>query len=553
MQYLFFTKQTLLALCCMVAFSACKMRQKVTTIVYNAHIYTVDKAFTVAEAMAIRDGKLVATGKKEDLLKIYESDDMVDAGGKYIYPGFIDAHAHFYGYGLTLNSINLVGTKSWDECIERVKAFVAEHPVQPGQWITGRGWDQNDWADKSFPEKTELDRLFPNNPILLGRIDGHAAIANQAALDKAAVQPGQQLTGGTIETKDGRLTGILIDNAVDLATAVVAPPTKEQVFAALLKAQNNCFAAGLTTIVDCGLLKKDIDLIDELQKKDSLKIRINAMLTDSSVNYEYYLKAGPYKTPRLHVNAFKLYADGALGSRGACLLHDYADRQGWRGFLLKDKGYYRKVAAQLINTGFQMCTHAIGDSANREILNIYAEVLKGPNDCRWRIEHAQVVNAADFGYFGKYNIVPSVQPTHATSDMYWAADRLGSDAVKGAYAYQQLLAQNKWIPLGTDFPVEDISPFKTFYAAVVRKDDKGFPAGGFQPENALSRADALRGMTCWAAYGSFEEKEKGSLETGKFADFIILDQDLLNCAPENILKTTVLATYINGERLYRKP
>ncbi len=546
-------KYGLPALLCLLTFSACKFRQQVNTIVFNAHIYTVDTGFSTAEAMAIRDGKILVVGKKDDILKDYESDDMVDAGGKYIYPGFIDAHAHFYNYGLTLNSANLAGTTSWVACIDRVKAFVAEHPVQPGQWITGRGWDQNDWTDKAFPDKALLDQLFPNNPVLLGRIDGHAAIANQAALSQAGILPGQQLTGGTIETKNNQCTGILIDNAVDLVSAIIPPPSHTQIAAALRKAEQNCFAAGLTTIVDCGLLKPEIDLIDSLQRADSLRIRINAMLSDSSINYDHYLKTGPYATPRLRVNAFKLYADGALGSRGACLLHDYADRAGWRGFLLKDKAYYRKIAALLINSGFQACTHAIGDSANREILHIYAEVLKGPNNRRWRIEHAQVVNPADFDYFGRYAIVPSVQPTHATSDMYWAADRLGPDAVKGAYAYQQLLAQNKWIPLGTDFPVEDISPFKTFFAAVERKDDKGFPAGGFQPENALSRKDALRGMTTWAAYGSFEEKDKGSLEPGKFADFIILNNDLLTCPPDAILKTVVIATFVDGKRVYRQP
>jgi predicted amidohydrolase YtcJ len=530
--------------------TSCKFRQKADTILYNAKIYTVNTTFDTASAMAIRDGKIISIGSSDEILKTFESDDVINAAGRFVYPGFIDAHAHFYNYGLTLNTVNLVGTDSWEAVVQAVKNFVAEHPVEPGQWITGRGWDQNDWVDKRFPDKSLLDLAFPNNPVLLGRIDGHAAIANQAALDKAGIRAGQQLTGGSIEVLGDQCTGVLIDNAVDLVNAVVPAPAPAQIAKALQKAEQNCFAMGLTTIVDCGLLKPEIDFIDSLQRIDSLSIRINAMLADSSINYDYYLKNGIYTTPRLKVNAFKLYADGALGSRGACLLQDYADRPKWRGFLLKDAGYYRKIAALLINSGFQACTHAIGDSANREILRIYAEVLKGPNDRRWRIEHAQVVNSADFDYFGRYSIVPSVQPTHATSDMYWAADRLGPEAVKGAYAYQQLLAQNKWIPLGTDFPVEDISPFKTFYAAVERKDSKGFPTGGFQPENALSRTDALRGMTCWAAYGSFEENQKGSLEKGKYADFILLDKDLLSCPAADILKTRVLATFLNGKKVY---
>jgi predicted amidohydrolase YtcJ len=548
-----FNKINTAALCLLlIVVSSCKFRQKVDMVVHHAVIYTADNNFSVAEAMAVRDGKVIAVGKNDDIMKEYEADKEENAAGKFIYPGFIDAHAHFYNYGLVLNTVDLVDTKSWEECMERITQFVSVNKIKPGQWVTGRGWDQNDWTVKNYPVKDELDKLFPDNPVLFNRIDGHAAIANQAALTKAGVKPGQQLTGGQVETINNQLTGILVDNAVDLVSATIPAPSKEQQFAALLAAQKNCFAVGLTSVVDCGLLKNDVDVIDELQKSGKLKMRINAMLTDSSINYEYYLKAGPYKTERLNVSSFKVYADGALGSRGACLLHPYADKQGWYGFLLKDKTYYRKIAAQLAASKFQMCTHAIGDSANREILSIYAAVLKGKNDRRWRIEHAQVINPADFHYFGEYNIVPSVQPTHATSDMYWAADRLGPDAVKGAYAFKQLMEQNKWIPLGTDFPVEDISPFKTFFAAVARQDAKGYPAGGYQMENALSRQDALRGMTIWAAKGSFEEKEKGSLEPGKYADFIMLDTDLMQCKPSDILKTQVLMTFINGENGYKK-
>lgn len=546
------TKTRLLAACLLLAATACKFRQKADFIIHHATIYTVNNGFDTAQAMAVRDGKILAIGSNDEVLKSYEADKVEDANGRYIYPGLIDAHAHFYSYGLTLNTVDLTDTQSWQECLERIKRFKDSANLKPGQWLTGRGWDQNDWVVKEFPSKKELDTLLPNNPAMFTRIDGHAAIANQAALNKANIKAGQQLTGGEVETMNNQLTGILIDNAVDLVSAMIPPPNKEQQFASLLAAQKNCFAVGLTTVVDCGLLKNEVDAIDELQKKGDLKMRINAMLTDSSVNYDYYLKAGPYKTERLNVSSFKLYADGALGSRGACLLHGYADKPGWFGFLLKDKNYYRQVAQKLFDAKFQMCTHAIGDSANREILAIYADVLKGKNDLRWRIEHAQVINPADFDKFGQYSIIPSVQPTHATSDMYWAEKRLGPDAVKGAYAWSQLLTQNQWIPLGTDFPVEDISPFKTFYAAVVRQDAKGFPAGGFQIENGLSRQATLRGMTIWAAKGSFEEKEKGSLEVGKYADFVILDKDLMRCIPTDILTTKVLATYVNGELVYTK-
>jgi predicted amidohydrolase YtcJ len=279
-------------------------------------------------------------------------------------------------------------------------------------------------------------------------------------------------------------------------------------------------------------------------------MKIFALLSDSADYYDRWIKKGPYKTDRLHVGGFKLYADGALGSRGACLLDHYADKKDWKGFLLSDQQHFQKIAEKLSNTQFQMCTHAIGDSGNRVILNIYANYLKGTNDKRWRIEHAQVVNENDFLFFKKYNIIPSVQPTHATSDMYWAGSRLGSERIVNAYAYKKLLQQNGWMPLGTDFPVEYISPFKTFYAAVTRQDGNGYPKNGFQIENALTREQTLRGMTIWAAKAAFEENEKGSLEAGKAADFIILDTDLMGCKPGAILKTKVISSYVNGEEVY---
>ncbi len=316
------------------------------------------------------------------------------------------------------------------------------------------------------------------------------------------------------------------------------------------EAQRNCFEVGLTTVEDCGLMKAQVDQIDSLQKSGDLKIKMVVLLSDAKSNYDFYLKKGPYKSGRLNVNGFKLYADGALGSRGACLLAPYSDKPGWYGFLLKQPQYYDSILQVIAQSSFQACTHAIGDSGNRTILRAYARVLQGKNDRRWRIEHAQVIDKNDFEWFGKYNIIPSVQPTHATSDMYWASDRLGPERVKGAYAFRQLLEQNGWIPLGTDFPVEDISPLKTFYAAVSRQDAKNFPPGGFQPENALSREQALRGMTLWAAKGAFEEKEKGSLEKGKSADFVILEDDIMKCPPPRVLKTKILTTYINGEKVY---
>jgi predicted amidohydrolase YtcJ len=516
-------------------------------LVFNATIYTVDSSFTTAEAMAISNGKIVEVGKTADLQSKYDAKEKIDAQGKFIYPGLIDAHAHFLSYGLGLQKANLVGTNSWEEILDTLKKFSKEVPEG---WLIGRGWDQNDWTVKEFPSKEKLDSLFRDRPVFLTRVDGHAAIANQKALDLAGVKAGQSLTGGEIVTKNGKLTGVLVDNAVDLVEAKIPAPSDAQLMEAYHDAEVNCFAVGLTTIDDCGLSHQAVEYIQKLQDQHKLKMRLYVMLSDANANYDFAFSHGKIKTDRLNVSAFKVYADGALGSRGACLLQPYADKAGWYGFLLSAKDHYDSVAKIIYDHGWQMCTHAIGDSGNRMILTVYAKYLQNKNDRRWRVEHAQVVNQNDFDLFGKYSIVPSVQPAHATSDMYWAADRLGNERVKGAYEYQQLLKENGWIPLGTDFPVEDISPFKTFYAAVVRKDSKGYPAGGFQMENALTREQALRGMTIWAAKANFEEKDKGSLERGKFADFVILDQDLMKIGDADLLKTKVISTFVGGERVY---
>lgn len=534
------------SICALVGYS---QTTRIDLLVYNATIYTIDQPFSTAEAMAIKDGRIVEVGKTAALQRKYDAKEKLDANGKFIYPGFIDAHAHFVGYGTSLQRVDLVGTDSWDDVIERTRKFAAENPTG---WLLGRGWDQNDWPVKEFPNNAKLNELFPDRPVLLTRVDGHAAIANQKALDIAHAKPGDRLTGGDIETKNGKLTGILVDNAVGLVSSKIPFPTAAETKEALLDAQQNCFAVGLTTVDDCGLDYATILFIDSLQKASDLKMRIYAMLSDAERNYDFAFSKGKIKTDRLHVCAFKVYADGALGSRGACLLQPYSDKPGWSGFLLSNQQHFDSVAKIIYDHGWQMCTHAIGDSGNRTMLKIYAKYLRRKNDLRWRIEHAQVINEQDFKIFGNYNIVPSVQPTHATSDMYWAADRLGPQRIKGAYAYKQLLQQNGWIPLGTDFPVEDISPFKTFYAAVVRQDGKGWPSNGFQMENALSREQALRGMTIWAAKANFEEKEKGSLEKGKFADFVILDGDLMKESPDKLLQVQVLKTFVGGEKVYEK-
>lgn len=530
------------------AASLFSQQKKADLLLVNARIYTIDNAFNTAEAVAISNGKIVAIGTDEALKKAYSAPKTINLRGAFVYPGFIDAHSHFYYYGLGLNAVDLTGTRSWKECIQRVKKFGVMNPGT--KWITGRGWDQNDWKIKQYPDKSELDRLFPSTPVYLSRVDGHAAIVNEAALKAAGITAQTAVSGGKIEIVNGIPSGILIDNASDLVQQIIPEPDAQVIEKSLVMAQQNCFAAGLTSVSDCGLDFPQIEKIEQLHQTGRLKMKMYVMLSDAAKNYTFFRERGIIKTDRLNVRGFKFYGDGALGSRGACLIKDYDDKPGWNGFMLKSPAYFDSMAVYMKQNGLQMCTHAIGDSANLCILNAYSKVLGGKNDLRWRIEHAQVVDPECIELFGRYSVIPSVQPTHATSDMYWAGSRLGSKRMKFAYAYRQLLSQNGWLPLGTDFPVEDISPLRTFRAAVFRKDSKGYPASGFQMENALSRADALRGMTIWAAKAQFEEAEKGSLEPGKSADLVVLNVDLMKDSFKKINKARVLFTIVNGELVY---
>ncbi len=523
-------------------------KQKADLLVVNARVYTVDDHFDTVTAFAVKDGRFIAVGSTEGIQGKYEAPKVVDAGGKAIYPGFNDGHSHFLGYGLskTMNA-DLVGTTSFDDVIERTKQHRQQYS---GEWILGRGWDQNDWQVEEFPTKEKLDEAFPDVPVVLRRIDGHALIANTEALKRAGVTVQTSVDGGEILKKNGQLTGVFIDNAMDLILNVIPPPTKAQKIKAL-KADMDCLAAGLTTVTDAGLDKADILLIDSLQKAGELHLRIYAMMSPTKENFEYFYKKGPYFTGKLTVSAVKLYIDGALGSRGALLVEPYTDDPGNYGLQLHPESYYEEMCRKAYDAGFQVNTHAIGDSGNRIMLKTYAKYLKGPNDRRWRVEHAQIVQPDDLHYFKDYNIIPSIQTTHCTSDMYWAEDRLGPERIKTAYAYHDLLQQNGWLINGTDFPVEGISPLRTFYAAVARKDLKGWPEGGFQPENGLTREEALRSITIWPARGSFEEDFKGSIETGKAADFVMLDKDIMQVAEEELPTVNVLATYVNGELMYQ--
>jgi len=529
----------------LISLQACQKKQQLDLIVRNAKVYTVDGKFNIAKGFAVNNGKIIEVADAEELQLKYKGKEVYDAKGRTVYPGFIDAHAHFYGLGLQLQKVDLTNTKSYDEVVERIIKFQEKNQVS---FITGRGWDQNDWEDKNFPTRDTLDKLFPNIPIAVTRIDGHAMLVNKKALELAGINRYTKVEGGEVGLKRGKLTGILIDNPMSLVDNIIPKVSKEQAIKGLLEAQKIAFNLGLTTIDDAGLNRESIMLIDSLQKSGDLKMRLYAMVQNQEEDVDYFLNKGIMKTDRLHVRSVKVYADGALGSRGAALKKPYSDKKKHFGAMVIGIDEFKKLAAKISNTEYQMNTHAIGDSANVVVLRTYDSILKHENDKRWRVEHAQIIDEKDFKYFGG-NILPSVQPTHATSDMYWAKERIGEKRLKNAYAYKKLLEQTGKIALGTDFPVEKVSPFLTFYAAVARQDVHQYPKGGFQKENALSREETLRGMTIWAAYTNFEEKEKGSIEKGKVADFIVLDQDIMQVDSKLIPKTKVMATFVGGERV----
>lgn len=515
------------------------------TIIYSSKIYSGSD--TTLQAIAILGGKIVEIGSNDQIKGRYFAENIIDAKSAYIYPGFIDAHCHFSAYALTLYQCDLVGTKSFEEILEKLKEYDKTNTLN---WVYGRGWDQNDWDQKSFPNNEELNRLFPDKPVVLKRIDGHAALCNNKALEMAGITINSSFSGGIVEKKNGKLTGILIDNAVDPAEKIITNLPEELATKYLQNLEQKCYSLGITGVVECGIKSESIALLKKLYKEHILSIPLAVQLSSDSQTLALYVQKGPFKEGNLIVNGIKVYADGALGSRGACMLEPYNDMPGHYGLILTKKEDIKDIALNGYKYGWQVCTHAIGDSANRMVLKTYAEVLKTKNDKRWRIEHAQVVNYNDYMYFSDYSIVPSVQPTHAISDMPWAVNRLGEKRLPEAYAYKNLMKLIGWIPLGTDFPVEEINPLATFYTAVVRKDKNGNPKEGYMKENALTREEALKGMTIWAAKGSFLEKETGSIEIGKDADLVILDKDIMTIPENDILSAKVLYTISKGKVKY---
>ena len=515
-------------------------------IIHNAVVYTVNKDFEKATAVAVKNGKFIAVGG-EDLIELYSAKSIVDLNGFPIYPGFIDAHCHFYNFGLLQQQLDLSGTKSFEEVIQRITGYVESNPGVP---VLGQGWDQNTWEIKEYPTKEILDQRFPNELIAVKRVDGHALLVNQKVLNLAGIDSSTEVDGGVVVRVDGALTGVLIDNAMDSVYQALPKPTIKQQEEALLVAQKICFQNGLTTVDDAGLDKEQLELIESMQKRNILDIRVYGMISNTPENLEYYLDKGPIKTERLNIRSVKVYADGALGSRGAALKKDYSDEKGNRGSFVTPVEEIEALAFILAKKGFQMNTHAIGDAANHEVLNAYKKALTIDPDPRWRIEHAQVVSEIDREFFGS-KILPSIQPTHATSDMFWADERLGEGRIKNAYAYKTLLDWSGRVALGTDFPVEHVSPLKTFYASVARTTEKQLPLGGFQIEDGLTRTEALKGMTIWAAYANFEEEIKGSIEVGKMADMVILKEDIMEIDINTVTNIDVLATIVDGVIVYR--
>lgn len=506
-----------------IIISCSKSKIPVDEIVIAKKIYICDSLFSTAEAIVISNNQIIAWGDKDDVNQKFSSKKITKYDG-YIYPGFIDAHSHFYGYGITLNKADLRNTFSLEDVVNKTVEFAKSND---DYWITGRGWDQTDWTQKGSISNNLLNIYFPNRPVIIKRIDGHAAIANRKALELAGISTKTKIEGGVIEQKNGNLTGLLTDNAMDLVTNVISKPSRSSQISALLKAQENCLKAGLTSVTDAGLDLNTIHLIDSLQQTGDLKIRLYIMANPSPENFEYFRNNGAISRPKLQVSSFKIYADGALGSRGAKLKKPYCDKENFTGVWVTNPKTIDSLCQQILSLNFQANTHCIGDSANKKILEIYGKHLKGKNDHRWRIEHAQVVTPSDRKLFTNYSVIPSVQPTHATSDMNWASDRICSNRMKGAYAYRSLLKLNNYLPLGTDFPVEDISPLKTFYAAVYRQNEKNKPIGGFMINESLTPKEALFGMTRWAAKSNRMEQNIGSLEEGKLADYVVLDQDIL--------------------------
>ena len=545
----------------LVAAAPLVAQQKPTAdlIVTNARVYTVDDAHPLADAIAVRGGRVLFVGDTRGALALRGPQTrVIDLDGRTVIPGMVDAHGHVSGLGSALAIVDLTGASSYDEIIARVVAKAKS--AQPGQWITGRGWDQNRWGDTRFPTHDKLTAAVPNNPVLLQRVDGHAYLANKKAMDAAQLSAAtKDPSGGHMERDaSGAPAGVFVDNAMGLVTRVLPRTTrddeKKQILAAIAEAQR----WGLTGVHDAGSSAQVLDIYEELGKAGQMNFRMYAMISggrEESAVVDQWLARGPQSglyDGMLWVRSIKLYADGALGSRGAALLDPYTDDPHNNGLLVSPPAFIQEIAIKALKAGFQVNTHAIGDRGNRVSLDAYEAALKAVPvaDHRFRVEHAQILNFADITRFAKLGVIPSMQASHQTSDMYWAGTRLGVSRLPGAYAWRSLIDAGVVVPNGSDFPVEQVNPIISFHASISRQDAENWPAGGWYPEQRMTRDEALRSMTIWPAYSAFQEKELGSLSLGKYADFVVLDQDIMRVPAELVMKTRVLSTWVGGKVVY---
>jgi predicted amidohydrolase YtcJ len=538
--------------------TAAQTNRPADLIVTNARIYTVDDSRPVVSAMAIRDGLIAFTGSAREAMALKGANTkVVDAAGRTVIPGMVDAHAHLLGLGQSLRTVALYGAKSYDEVIARVVARAKGVPA--GQWIIGRGWDQNQWGDTRFPTHDALSRALPNNPVYLTRVDGHAGLANAAAMRAASVTAASKdPSGGRVERiASGEPTGVFVDNAQGLVERAIPRETREEMRSEIRAAIAESQRYGLVGLHDAGESRGVIDLMEDMAKAGEIPFRLNVMIGDDSAAVAHYLARGPQRglyDNHLWISSIKLYADGALGSRGAALLEPYSDDPKNNGLLITAPAHIQDVATRALRAGFQVATHAIGDRGNRLVLDAYAAALaQVPTaDHRFRIEHAQIINHDDIPRFAELGVIPSMQAVHQTSDMYWAGSRLGQGRLLGAYAWRSLLNTGIVIPNGSDAPVEAINPLLSFHSAVARQDAENWPAGGWMNEQRMTREEALKSMTIWPAFAAFQEATMGSLTPGKLADFVILDRDIMTVADRDILGTSVVATYIGGKPVYER-
>ena len=529
----------------MLLLSSCFKGKNVDLIIHNAKIHSMDNELHVYEAMAIKDGKILELGPERQILNKYAADETIDAEGKEVYPGFTDAHTHILSLAKQRLTVDLSMCNSFEQLLSVLELYQQKNNKKI---IIGRGWDQASWGEKEMPSNKELNLLFPETPVCLVRVDGHALLANEAMLKLAKVDKSTKIDGGIVELKNDSLTGILVDNAMNPVYNALPIVKHEELIPVIKEIEVDLYSYGITNIHEAGIEFEDIALFENLIKNHDFKLNVYAMLMPSQANKEFARKNGRYKKKNLLINSFKLIGDGALGSRGAFLKYPYSDAPHQHGVLTTTVEEMKSLADFCVSTNYQMNAHAIGDSTNRILLEIYERAYKHNPDHRWRIEHAQVIDLKDFELFSKFGVIPSVQPTHAVSDQRWAEERLGKERIKGAYAYKRLLETCGILALGTDFPVENMDPFMTIYAATKRKNKDGVPGNGFYLEQALTLDECLKGMTFWAALASFQEDNLGSLEKGKDATFVVFDSPIREY--ESYTPNYARFTFVLGKKVF---